>query len=533
MEPFAIIAADHIKGSGLDLLRREFGEAAVAVRGPFQSEEELRAGLAVCDALLVRSGTRVTAAALAAAGPRLRLVGRAGVGTDNIDKAAATARGIVVMNTPSGNTISAAEHTIALVFATARNLARADRQMQSRRWDKKGLVGTEVHGKTLGIVGLGKIGQHVAKVLKAAGMEVIAYDPFLDDERAKQLAVEKADIDDLLARADFVTLHTPLTDATRNLLSAGRIARMKPGARLINCARGGIVDEAALAEAVRSGRLAGAGIDVFSQEPATDGPLFGEPGILLTPHLGASTGEAEERCGLQLAEQVVAYFRHGRIENAVNVDVAIDPDLKPWAQLAGAMARIAATLVNAPAGEIEVVPEGDLAGRDTGWLTLAALGGVLAQAGLEGVNLVNAMPLARQRGIAVGSRNSTRAQNRTRGLEIIVRGGGKETSVAGTVYPGDRQRIVQIDDAAIEIPPAEHMLFLRHPNEPGWIGAVGTLAAKHGINIEFLQVGTLLSRQRASMVLGLAIAAPEAMMDELRSLTVKGKPVERVWQVNT
>ena len=321
MSTLKIVAADNIKGTGLELLKKAFGADAVEARGKFD-EAELCEKIGQMDALIVRSATTVTRKAIEAAGPRLKLIGRAGAGVDNIDKQAATDKNVIVMNTPFGNTLAAAEQAIALIFATSRNVARADALMQKGQWEKKALVGNEVYAKTLGLVGLGKIGSHVAAVMKAAGMTVVASDPFLTSEQAKKLGVELVTLDALLARADVISIHTPLTPETRNLISADRLKAMKKGARLVNCARGGIVDEAALAEAVKSGHLAAAGVDVYSTEPMTAGPLFGVKDITLTPHLGASTVEAEERCCLQMAEQVVDFFKKGEIRNAVNAPAA-------------------------------------------------------------------------------------------------------------------------------------------------------------------------------------------------------------------
>ncbi|MDR3077626.1 MAG: phosphoglycerate dehydrogenase [Planctomycetota bacterium] len=538
MAKHVVVAADGIGGGGLELLRGYFGSDGVVARGGF-SEDELAENISGFDALLVRSATRVTRRALEAAGPRLKIIGRAGVGTDNIDKAAATERGVIVMNTPFGNTVSAAEQAVALIFATARNVARADRLMQAGKWEKKALVGSEVHGKTLAVIGFGKIGQHVARVMQAAGMRVVAFDPFFPAERARELKAELlSDVDEALAQADFVTLHVPLTDQTRNLLSAGRLARLKRGARVVKCARGGLVDEAALAEAVGSGRLAAAGLDVFSREPMVSGPLFGVDGITLTPHLGASTEEAEERCGVQMAEQVIAYFREGKIHNAVNITFSPDPSLSAYAELAAAMGRIASILVNAPANGVEVRAGGGFfADKDCGILRFAAVKGVLAAFGLEGVNDVNAMFLAQQRGIRAelvlsdGGADAPRVDH----IDIRVRGRGedgtlKETRLAGTVYQDGRKRLIQIDDADIEVRLDDHMLFLRYPDKPGVIGRVGTILGDRGINIENMQVGILKRQKRASMVIGTGAAVPMEVVETLRR--DPRLEIERIYSVN-
>ncbi len=538
MAKYTIVAADNIKGSGLDLLKKNFGEDAVVIRGKFD-EDELVAKIKDFDALLIRSGTKVTRKAIEAAGSRLKLIGRAGVGTDNIDKAAATEKGIIVMNTPFGNTVSAAEQTIALLFATARNIARADSLMQQRKWEKKALVGTEVYEKILGVVGLGKIGLQVIKVMQAAGMHIIGYDPFFPAERARDLQIElMANVDDLLAKADFVTFHTPLTDETRNLLSRERIAKMKKGARVVNCARGGMIDEEALAEAVKSGHLAAAALDVFAKEPLTDGPLLGVKDLTLTPHLGASTEEAEERCGLQMAEQVIAYFNEGKITNAVNVTFSPDESLKSYAELAGSMGRIAGYLVNAPVTEVVVNLSGDFfTGKDGGIIRSSAIKGLLQRFGVEGANDINAIFIAQQRGIkSFLSYDTDEHKNAQRVDHVDIRVKGeengvvKETFLSGTVYQDGRKRIIQIDDADIEVRLDSHMLFLRYPDKPGIIGRIGTILGDKGLNIENMQVGILHKLKKASMVIGTSQVVDKTTVDALKS--DKFLELERIYAVD-
>ena len=537
MDKHVIVAADNIKGSGLALLRKHFGDHSVVARGKFV-EDELIAKIRDFDALLVRSGTSVTRRAIEAAGSRLKLIGRAGVGTDNIDTAAATERGVIVMNTPFGNTVSAAEQAIALIFATARNIARADRLMQQGRWEKNDLVGTEVYDKSLLVIGMGKIGQHVVRVMQAAGMRVVAYDPFFSTERARELKVELiADLDLALSQADFVTIHTPLTDDTRNLLSAERIARLKEGIRIVNCGRGGIVDEDALAEAVKAGRVAAAGFDVFAREPVTSGPLFGIKDITLTPHLGASTEEAEDRCGFQMAEQVVAYFEEGKIQNAVNVNFIAEESLRSYAELAGAMGRIASFLVNSPVVEVDVRAGGKFfADKDCRVLRSSAVRGILERYGVDGVNDINVMHLAQQRGIkselilAANGDDSLRVDH----VDLYVRGRQdgiqKETHLAGTVYQDGRKRLIQIDDADIEVRLDEHMLFLRYPDKPGVIGRIGTILGDQGINIENMQVGILKKLKKASMVIGTEEVVPVEVVEQIRNDAYL--QVERIYRVD-
>ena len=535
---YTIVVADNIKGAGVELLKKHFGADNVIVRGKFD-EAELAREIGGFDALLIRSATKVTRKAIEAAGQRLKIIGRAGVGTDNIDKPAATERGIIVMNTPFGNTVSAAEQAIALLFATARNVARADHLMQKGEWEKKSLVGTEVYEKTLGIIGMGKIGQHVMRVMQAAGMRVVAFDPFFPKERAHELKVELYDnVDDVLKQADFVTFHTPLTEQTKNLLNADRLGKMKRGARIVNCARGGIIDEAALAEAVKSGHIAAAGLDVFAKEPTTDGPLFGVKDITLTPHLGASTEEAEERCGLQMAEQVVAYFSEGKIQNAVNVTFSPDESLRAYAELAASMGRIASYLVNAPVTDVDVRVGGKFfADKDCGILRYSAVKGILERYGVEGVNDINAMFLAQQRGIKADLTFSNGGHDETLRIDhvdLYVRGKqdglSKETHLAGTVYQDGRKRLIQIDDADIEVRLDDHMIFLRYPDQPGVIGLVGTILGDMGINIENMQVGILKKLKKASMVIGTETAVPPEVIERIRG--DKKLQVERIYSVD-
>ncbi len=530
MSKLHIVAADGIKGSGLDHLKKTFGEDAIEVRGKY-SPEELLEKIGDIDALLIRSGTTVPREAIEKAGSRLKLIGRAGVGTDNIDKVAATEKGIVVMNTPFGNTTSAAEQAIALIFATARNTARADRTMQEGKWAKKDLVGVEVVDKNLGLIGMGKIGSHVAKVMGAAGMNVLAYDPFLSQERAKQMGVTLVDLDVLKKEADFISLHTPLTDQTRGMLSKEFMLGLKKGVRIVNCARGGIIDEAALAELVESGHIAGAALDVFEKEPVTEGPAFGVKNILLTPHLGASTDEAEERCGLQMAEQVAAYFNEGDIINAVNLDITREKELAGYVELAKKLGKICTTLVRGAPVKIEVACAGPIFdGKDTGEVAAGAVIGMLNSFIFEpeGINLVNAKHLAKERGIDIAETEATGCgvyQNR---IDVIVSSDEVSCKVGGTIAGMDINRLISVDDADMDVRLGKHLLLLRYPDLPGYVGKFGTIIANHGINIENMEVGCLESRKRASMVIGLGEAATDKLLEEL--LAVDG--VEKAFSVS-
>ena len=530
MNKLHIVAADGIKGSGLDHLRKVFGEDAIEVRGKY-SPEELIEKIGDIDALLIRSGTTVPREAIEKAGSRLKVIGRAGVGTDNIDKVAATEKGIVVMNTPFGNTTSAAEQAIALIFATARNTARADRFMQENKWAKKELVGVEVIDKTLGLIGMGKIGSHVAKVMSAAGMNVIAYDPFLSQERAKQMGVTLVELEELKKQADFISLHTPLTDKTRGMLNKEFMLGLKKGVRIVNCARGGIIDEAALAELVESGHIAGAALDVFEKEPVTEGPVFGVKNILLTPHLGASTDEAEERCGLQMAQQVEAYFNEGDIINAVNLDITREKELANYVDLAKKLGKICTTIVRGAPVKIEVACSGPVfEGKDTGEIAAGAVIGMLNSFIFEpdGVNLVNAKHLAKERGIDIAETEATGCgvyQNR---VDVIVSSADVSCRVGGTLAGTNICRLIAVDDADMDVHLGKHLLLLRYPDQPGYVGKFGTIIANYEINIENMEVGCLESRKRASMVIGLGEAASDKLIDEL--LAVDG--VEKAFYVS-
>lgn len=523
MTKLHIVAADGITGSGLELLKKTFGADAIEVRGKY-SAEELLEKISDIDALLIRSGTTVTREAIEKAGPRLKLIGRAGVGTDNIDKKAATEKGIVVMNTPFGNTTSAAEQTIALIFACARHTAMADRLMHQGKWEKKAFVGAEVIDKTLGLIGMGKIGSHVAKVMAAAGMHIIAYDPFLSPERAKQMGVELVTLEQLAQRADFVTIHTPLTDQTRGLLSKDFMLSMKKGVRIINCARGNIIDEAALAELVKAGHIAGAALDVFAKEPLDPAsPLIGVNNILLTPHLGASTEEAEERCGLQMAEQVVKYFKDNEIINAVNLDITREKDLASYVELAKRTAKVAATILRGAPVKIEVSCAGAaFEGKDTGEIVSGAVIGLLSFFGSEDVNIVNAKHLAKARGISITDTDADSCGVYLNRVDVVLSSSEITCRVGGTVgRAADGElvyRLIQIDDAPMDVRLSKHMLLLRYPDKPGYVGKFGTIIANHGVNIENMEVGTLESRKRASMVIGLGEAASEKLLEDLRKV---------------
>ena len=442
------------------------------------------------DGLAIRSATKVTAKLLEAA-PRLRVVGRAGIGVDNVDVPAASKRGVIVMNTPFGNSITTAEHAIAMMFAMARQIPEANASTHAGRWEKSRFMGVELTGKTLGVVGAGNIGSIVCDRARGLKMRVIAYDPFLSDERADRLGVRKVELGELLATADFVTLHVPLTDRTRNILSAEAIARLKPGARVVNCARGGLVDEAALADALRSGHVAGAAFDVFAEEPATASPLFDLPGVVVTPHLGAATTEAQENVALQVAEQMSDYLLTGAVSNAINMPSVTAEEARvmgPWLKLAGHLGAFVGQMTDAPIETVGILYDGAVAGMNTAALNAAAIAGLLRASNPE-VNMVSAPVIARERGIDV----STTTQEQTGVFEAYVRLAVRTPrglrSVAGTVFSDGKPRFIQIRGINIDAEIGAHMLYTHNEDVPGIIGALGNTLGGNGVNIANFTLG--------------------------------------------
>ncbi|MEO1721666.1 MAG: phosphoglycerate dehydrogenase [Pseudomonadota bacterium] len=457
------------------------------------------------DGLAVRSATKATAEIIAKA-ERLQVIGRAGIGVDNIDIAAASARGIVVMNTPFGNSITTAEHAIAMMFAVARQIPAASASTHAGKWEKSKFMGVEITGKTLGVVGCGNIGSVVASRALGLRMKVLAYDPFLSAERARELGVEKAELEEVLARPDFVTLHLPKTEKTANILSAERIGAMKKGARLINCARGGLVDEAAVVEALKDGHLAGAAFDVFAKEPATDNPLFNLPNVVVTPHLGASTTEAQENVALQVAEQMADYLVHGAISNAINapsITAEEAPVLKPWVKVAEVVGGFAGQLTEEPISEIEIEYVGKVAELNLKPLTAALTAAMLTpQMGEGAVNMVSAPVLAKERGIRIAETRRDAQGAYGTYVRLVVTTVAKTRSVAATLFSDGRPRFIQIKGIGMEAEPQPNMLYLVNTDEPGFIGAVGMKTAEKGVNIATFHLGRAEKGGEAITLLG-------------------------------
>ncbi|MEE8468976.1 MAG: phosphoglycerate dehydrogenase [Planctomycetota bacterium] len=528
-----ILICDDLHAAALERFRARGFEPQVRTG---MDEAQLLAAVPGVHALVVRSATRITRAVLEAA-DCLEVVGRAGVGVDNVDLEAATERGVVVMNTPTGNTTATAELALALLAALARHLPLADRRTRSGQWDKQGLMGTELTGKTLGVIGLGRIGGVVARRALGLEMEVVASDPYLSKTGADSPVegVELLELDDLLARSDFVTLHVPLTDATRGLLSEERLARMKPGARLINCARGGLVDEHALARALDEGRLAGAALDVLSEEPpGPDHPLVGRDDVILTPHLGASSHEAQEKVAVQVAEQIAAYFTEGVAHNAVNapaLPAQARRELAPYLLVAEKMGTYLAQRLSEPIRKVEFTLAGEIARKDHGALKLAFLAAVLRQSLDRAVNFVNAPVLAKQRGIRLLESSDPDAENYQNLIKVRAssKGGTQTHLVCGTVF-GQHPRFVRVDDMHVDFEPVGCVLLTRHTDQPGVLGALGTLLGQAGVNIRRVELGppTESSQGLASAFLTLYDRPPPEVIESIRAL----EPIQSAQLVN-
>ena len=504
-----ILVTEEIADGGLELLRR--AGHTVDVRLDITPTELLDA-IEGAHALIVRSATDVTEAVLQA-GRDLIVVGRAGVGLDNVDVEAATRRGVMVANAPQSNIVSAAEHTMALLLAQARNIPQAHAALKAGRWERTRWEGVELADKTLGIVGLGRIGVLVARRAYAFGMRLVAFDPFVTEERARQMHVELLPLEQVVAESDFLTVHLPKNKDTTGIIGSQMFALAKPNLRIINVARGGIVDETALADAVRSGRIAGAALDVFTKEPMTESPLFGLDSVVVTPHLGASTREAQDKAGDSIAEQVLLGLAGDFVPFAVNVAAAEAPELmKPYLPLAERLGFLFASLCGGVPANVEVSVEGELGAYDTRIMVLSVLKGLFSEGTDEAVTFVNAPQLAKEAGVEV--RGSSSAASVDYVNLVTVRGGGH--SIAGTL--SDRlgqHRIVTVDDYSCDLPPAMHMLVVHNDDRPGMIGVVGTTLGNAGVNIADMDVGRTSRPGSASMVLALTTAVPAAVIEAL------------------
>ncbi len=484
-----------------------------------KSPDELKAIIGDYDGLAIRSSTKVTRDLLGGA-DRLKVVGRAGIGVDNVDIAAATQRGVVVMNTPFGNSITTAEHAIALMFALARQLPEADASTQAGKWEKNRFMGVEVTAKTLGLIGAGNIGSIVATRALGLKMKVIAYDPFLTPERALELGVEKVELEQLLARADFITLHTPLTDQTRGILSRENLARTKAGVRIVNCARGGLIDEAALKEGLESGHIGGAALDVFETEPANESPLFGTRNFISTPHLGASTSEAQVNVAIQVAEQMSDYLLLGGITNAINMpslSAEEAPRLKPYMTLAEKLGKLVGQVLGEDIRSVAVEVEGAAAELNMKPITGAVLAGLMGTYS-DTVNMVNAPHLAKERGLDVREIRHDREVDYHTLVAVTVGTEAGERRVAGTLFGDRAPRLVEIFGVAVEAELSPRMIYIVNTDAPGFIGALGTTLGEHGVNIATFNLGRRKAQGEAVALVAVDDPITPELARELQSL---------------
>ncbi|MFC7333280.1 phosphoglycerate dehydrogenase [Rhodocista pekingensis] len=481
--------------------------------------DELKAIIGGYDGLAIRSSTKVTKDVLAVA-TNLRVVGRAGIGVDNVDVPAATARGVVVMNTPFGNSITTAEHAIAMMMALARDIPEANASTHAGKWEKNRFMGVELYGKTLGVIGCGNIGSIVADRALGLKMKVVAFDPFLSPERAQDLGVEKVELDELLRRADFITLHTPLTNETRAILNRDSLARTKKGVRIINCARGGLIVEEDLKAAIESGHVAGAALDVFAEEPAKQNGLFGMDRVICTPHLGASTTEAQENVALQVAEQMADYLVSGAVVNALNmpsVSAEDAPKLRPYMKLAEQLGSFAGQITETGLKAVTVEFEGQVAELNTRPLTAVVLKGLLAPL-MESVNMVNAPVIAREREIKVSETKRQDAGDYQTLIRVIVSTEARTRTLAGTLFGGDKPRLVEIEDVPIEAEVTPNMLFIRNEDKPGFIGKLGTALGDAGVNIATFHLGRTAAGETAIALVCVDQPLGDDLVERIRAL---------------
>lgn len=513
-----ILVADKLDARGLEILQKAPG--LKVDNKPGLAPEELKKIIGEYEGLVVRSATKVTADVIEAAG-KLRVIGRAGIGVDTVDVEAASKRGIIVMNTPLANTITTAEHAVSMMLSLARKIPQAHATMKAGQWEKKKFTGVEVYGKTLGVVGIGNIGKIVARRAQGLEMKVIAYDPFITREKAESLGVELVELDELLARADFITIHVPKNKETVNLIDAAAFAKMKKGVRLINCARGGILNEADLVAAIKEGKVAGAALDVFEQEPLSpESPLLGVEEIIMTPHLGAATTEAQENVSTAIAEQMVN-FAKGIVVNAVNMP-SLDPEmmarLRPYIALAEKLGLFLGQMLDGRMQEVRLSYCGEVAGLDVRPLSMTFLHGILLPQLGEMVNLVNAPFLARERGVRVSETKREECENFSSILSAELTTDKGEISLSGTLFHGAEPRIIALNGFDLEAIPEGYMLVFSNKDQPGVIGRIGTILGENAVNIAGFHLGRRVKEAEAVAVVNIDTAIPEAVLAEIRKL---------------
>ena len=483
-----------------------------------KDKEALLAAIGQYDGLAIRSATKVTEKLIGAA-DNLKVVGRAGIGVDNVDIPAASRRGIIVMNTPFGNSITTAEHAIALMFAVARQIPEANASTHAGKWEKNRFMGVEITGKTLGVIGCGNIGSIVAMRGVGLKMHVVAFDPFLSEARASEIGVEKVELEDLFARADFISLHTPLTDRTRNIISAEAIATIKDGVRIIICARGGLIDEKALVAALKTGKVAGAGIDVFEVEPAMENELFNLPNVVCTPHLGASTSEAQENVAIQIAEQMADYLVKGAVSNAINmpsISAEEAPRLKPFIKLAEVLGSFVGQVTEDPIQEVEILFDGATAAMNTRALVSAALAGLIRPQ-VADVNMVSAPVMAKERGVILSEVKRDKSGVFDGYIRLTVKTADRTRTIAGTCFSDGKPRFIQIKGINLDAEVGEHMLYTTNPDAPGIVGLLGSICGKNNVNIANFQLGRNRPGGDAIALLYLDAPFPTNVLEELRA----------------
>lgn len=511
-----ILVSDSLSKQGVEILQKAGFSVDVKTK---LSKDELLKEIKTYDGLVIRSGTKVTAEVIAAA-EKLKVIGRAGSGLDNVDTQAATRRGIVVMNTPGGNTVTTAEHTLAMICAMTRRIPQATASMRTGKWEKDKFMGVELYNKTLGIVGIGQIGGYLAKLAQGISMNVIAYDPYMAEERARKMGVEIVDLPELFRRADIISVHTPLTAETKSLIDSKAIAQMKPGVMIVNCARGGIINEADLVEALKSKKVAAAAFDVFDEEPVKpDHPLLALDNFICTPHIGASTTEAQENVAIGIAEQIVDYFAKGIARGAVNIpSVAPEllPTLQPYLTLAEKIGRLQAQLYEGGLERVTVEYSGEVASLSVAPLTIAVLKGLFTPIMEDAVNYVNAPVIAKERGIEVKEVKSSDAGDFTSVIRVRVDAGKKPHRLAGTLFHRKEPRIIEIDNFQVEVIPEGHMLLILNVDKPGVIGAVGQVLGEQNINIARMQCSREERGGNALLIIGLDAPLPNSVHETIK-----------------
>lgn len=513
-----ILVCDPISDEGLELL---YNTPGLEITTKYKSTEEELIELAPeYHAILVRSQTKITAPIIENA-TQLKVIGRAGVGVDNIDVDAATLKGIVVVNAPEGNTIAATEHTMAMMLAVARSIPQANYKLRNGEWDRKTFMGVELRNKTLGIVGLGKIGSQVAKRAKAFDMKIIGYDPYISRARADQIGVEIVDLKNLFKASDFITIHLPKTEETKNILNKEAFKLMKDGVRIINCARGGVIDEDALLEALKDKKVAGAAIDVFSKEPNVESPLIGLHQVVCTPHLGASTEEAQVTVAQEVAEEVLRVLQGEPVKTAVNIPFIkpeLLPTVKPYLGLVETLGKFISQLMDKPMESVKINYNGEIAGVDLTTLTNTVLKGLLRPILQDSVNYVNAPVVAKRRGIKVEENKSRELKNYANLVSIEVKSNGTVHQLAGTIFNQDDIKLVQLDGFSMDTRPAKHMLIVPHSDKPGMIGHIGTVLGEYQINVAGMQVGRKEVGGNAVMVVAVDDVVPEVALEKMRKV---------------